>query len=171
MPVGRYIGPVTQLHDHQRQPKLILRRAPEMQTRTQTVWQDSKAQVNFTVAQNALTLVELLVVIAVLLVLASLLLPAISRGKAGSHAAKCQSNLRQIVIATTLYTSDFHSLPRLFSANLAKNTFLAGSAGPVHFQHVVGSALSMPRLSKDQLSRQTKSWLFHNANWQLRHEC
>lgn len=94
-----------------------------MQTRRQTAWRDSRAQATFPVAQNAFTLLELLVVIAILLVLASLLLPAISRVKAGAHAAKCQSNLRQIGIANTLYTSDFHSLPRFFGVNLAKSEF------------------------------------------------
>jgi prepilin-type N-terminal cleavage/methylation domain-containing protein/prepilin-type processing-associated H-X9-DG protein len=55
---------------------------------------------------RAFTLVELLVVIAVLGILASLLLPALSRAKEAGRSAKCISNLRQIGIALNLWVGD-----------------------------------------------------------------
>ena len=59
-------------------------------------------------ARSGFTLLELLVVIAVIGLLAALLLPVLGRAKASAKATQCMNNHRQIVLAWSMY-SDEHN--------------------------------------------------------------
>jgi len=58
-------------------------------------------------AKSAFTMVELLLVIAIICILAALLLPTLAAAKLHIEQARCLGNLRQITLAHHLYVDDF----------------------------------------------------------------
>jgi prepilin-type N-terminal cleavage/methylation domain-containing protein/prepilin-type processing-associated H-X9-DG protein len=60
---------------------------------------------------TAFTLIELLVTVALIAILASLLLPALSLAKEKGRRARCMGNLRQIGVGLKMYADDFGRYP------------------------------------------------------------
>jgi len=53
------------------------------------------------------TLIELLIVIAVIAILAGLLLPALNKAKAKAKEIECATTLKQLAVASQIYVSDY----------------------------------------------------------------
>ena len=59
------------------------------------------------------TLIELLVVIAIIAILAAILFPVFAKAREKARQASCQSNLKQIVLATIQYMADYDQVTPL----------------------------------------------------------
>ena len=119
---------------------------------------------------RAFTLIELLAVIALIGVLASLLLPAVVQSKAKAHNTACLTNLRQIGIAAQLYADDHQE--RLPSAEILPSKpidprnplprirdILAGYLGKTTgTQTNGGTVFRCPRDKKDRFSAEGSSY-------------
>lgn len=57
--------------------------------------------------RNAFTLIEILVVVAILAILAAILFPVFARSRENARRSSCQSNLKQIGLGVLQYTQDF----------------------------------------------------------------
>jgi prepilin-type N-terminal cleavage/methylation domain-containing protein len=99
-------------------------------------------------SNQAFTLVELAVVLAVLAVLGLLVLPALAATHDRSNRAACQSNLRQIAVAMTAYAADNNdTVIRAVSSGLGSSIFV-----PIALKSPSASGLKQIGLSTNRLS-------------------
>jgi prepilin-type N-terminal cleavage/methylation domain-containing protein/prepilin-type processing-associated H-X9-DG protein len=63
--------------------------------------------------KKGFTLLELLIVLTVIIILASLLLPALSKARQRTQSTKCLANLKQLITAVALYAQDYGKYPNI----------------------------------------------------------
>ncbi len=73
--------------------------------------------------QPAFTLVELLVVLAIIAILFSLLLPALLRAQSRTRQAKCIHNVHQLGLGLNQFIADYHAYPLFINGGFRKGGY------------------------------------------------
>jgi len=98
------------------------------------------------------TLIELLVVIAIIAILASLLLPALSKARSKAYDIKCMNNIRQLNSGVLQYADDYNGICPSYSGY---------KYGGKPWQTVVVPYIGLKE--KTDISNGLDSWIYHDG--------
>jgi prepilin-type N-terminal cleavage/methylation domain-containing protein/prepilin-type processing-associated H-X9-DG protein len=99
--------------------------------------------------RHGFTLVELLVVIAVIGILIALLLPAVQAAREAARRSQCSSNLKQLGLALNMYQDTFKKVP--YASNFADAIAQCGDFNAVSLPHQSGNVGLLPFLEQTAL--------------------
>lgn len=96
------------------------------------------------------TLIELLIVIAIIAILACLLLPALNQARTRGHAAKCVSNQKQTMLAQIQYSNDYSGYMVAGSIQISGTMGKLGVTSDQGIQQYRSTSTNEERLSVEQ---------------------
>lgn len=118
-------------------------------------------------APNAFTLVELLVVIAVIAILASLLLPVLSKGKARAQTIDCVDHLRQLQMCWHMYAHDNDNV--LTPNNFVYAVSMGTTNPPVLSEDNISWCRTLAPQDPNPINDQTSLLFTYNTNPNIYH--
>lgn len=112
------------------------------------------------VARRAFTLIEMLVVMAIIATLVALLLPAVQLARAAARSAQCKNNLKQIGLALHNFNDTFHHFPTgaAYTWDFTNDVPATGWAGRVEYQSVSWMVYLLPYMDNSSFSEDLSDW-------------
>lgn len=120
--------------------------------------------------QRKFTLIELLIVIAIIAILASMLLPALNQAREKAKSTTCINNQKQCASANLVYANDFNDLILFRSSNngshdswggiLLENKYLPGSYTSLGNSFLFNSVLVCPTVRRSPTADQESQLRF-----------
>lgn len=118
-------------------------------------------------ARRGFTLIELLVVIGIIAILASLLLPVLSRGKARAQTIDCIDHLRQLQLCWHMYTHDNNNT--LVPNNFVYYVTMGSTNSPVLGNKGSSWCTTIAPLDTNPINDQTSMLFDYNRNPAIYH--
>lgn len=75
-------------------------------------------------AQRGFTLIEMMIVVAIIAILVTILVPNLMRARAQAQTAACEGNLKEIATALELYETDHDAYPTSGNVDATNSDFL-----------------------------------------------
>lgn len=122
----------------------------------------SAASLPISISRRGFTLIELLVVIAIIGILASLLLPVLSKGKARAQTIDCIDHLRQLQLCWQMYTHDNESV--MPPNNFVYAVTMGSTNPPVLGEDEMSWCRSLAPTDPNPISDQTSLLFDYNRN-------